>query len=75
MYFDATRMADWQIAREVENGMPTPLEWADRPGLAKGEIIPLGRVCKPSLMPGTGSNPGFRRADVDVKTGEVTGLF
>lgn len=28
-----------------------------------------------SLMPGTGSNPAFRRVDVDVKTGEVTGLF
>ena len=28
-----------------------------------------------SLMPGSGSNPGFRRVDVNVKTGEVTGLF
>jgi formate--tetrahydrofolate ligase len=28
-----------------------------------------------SLMPGTGSNPGFRRVDVDVQTGKVTGLF
>jgi methylenetetrahydrofolate dehydrogenase (NADP+)/methenyltetrahydrofolate cyclohydrolase/formyltetrahydrofolate synthetase len=28
-----------------------------------------------SLMPGTGSNPGFRRVDVDVRTGKVTGLF
>jgi len=28
-----------------------------------------------SLMPGTSSNPGFRRVDVDVNTGEVTGLF
>jgi len=28
-----------------------------------------------SLMPGTGSNPGFRRVDVDVKTGDVMGLF
>jgi formate--tetrahydrofolate ligase len=28
-----------------------------------------------SLMPGTGSNPGFRRVDVDVATGDVTGLF
>jgi formate--tetrahydrofolate ligase len=27
------------------------------------------------LMPGTGSNPGFRRIDVDTKTGEVMGLF
>ena len=28
-----------------------------------------------SLMPGTASNPGFRRVDVDVHTGKVTGLF
>jgi formate--tetrahydrofolate ligase len=28
-----------------------------------------------SLMPGTGSNPAFRRVDVDVKTGKVSGLF
>ena len=28
-----------------------------------------------SLMPGTGSNPAFRRVDVDVETGKVSGLF
>ena len=28
-----------------------------------------------SLMPGTSSNPAFRRVDVDVETGKVTGLF
>lgn len=28
-----------------------------------------------SLMPGTGSRPAFRNIDVDVRTGEVTGLF
>jgi formate--tetrahydrofolate ligase len=28
-----------------------------------------------SLMPGTSSDPAFRRVDVDVKTGKVTGLF
>jgi formyltetrahydrofolate synthetase len=27
-----------------------------------------------SMMPGTGSDPNFRRVDVDVKTGKVTGL-
>jgi hypothetical protein len=26
-------------------------------------------------MPGTSSDPAFRRVDVDVKTGKVTGLF
>jgi len=28
-----------------------------------------------SLMPGTSSNPAFRRVDVNVKTGKPTGLF
>ena len=28
-----------------------------------------------SLMPGTGSDPAFRRIDVDIETGEVRGLF
>jgi formate--tetrahydrofolate ligase len=28
-----------------------------------------------SLMPGTSSNPAFRRIDVDADTGKVTGLF
>ncbi|NQT04983.1 MAG: formate--tetrahydrofolate ligase, partial [Dehalococcoidia bacterium] len=28
-----------------------------------------------SLMPGTSSNPAFRRVDVDVNTGKVQGLF
>ena len=28
-----------------------------------------------SLMPGTGSNPAYRRVDVDVETGKVKGLF
>ena len=28
-----------------------------------------------SMMPGTGSDPAYRRVDVDTSTGEVTGLF
>lgn len=28
-----------------------------------------------SMMPGTGSNPAYRKVDVDVKTGKVSGLF
>ena len=28
-----------------------------------------------SMMPGTGSNPAYRRVDVDTKTGKVSGLF
>ena len=28
-----------------------------------------------SMMPGTGSDPAYRRIDVDTATGAVTGLF
>jgi formate--tetrahydrofolate ligase len=38
-----------------------------------GFVVPVAGDIK--LLPGTGSNPGFRRIDVDVKTGKVTGLF
>jgi formate--tetrahydrofolate ligase len=38
-----------------------------------GFIVPVAGDIK--LMPGTGSNPAFRRVDVDVKTGRVQGLF
>jgi methylenetetrahydrofolate dehydrogenase (NADP+)/methenyltetrahydrofolate cyclohydrolase/formyltetrahydrofolate synthetase len=46
MAYDATKMADWQIARAVEKNMPTPSEWKDRLGLADEEVLPMGRVCK-----------------------------
>ena len=38
-----------------------------------GFIVPVAGTI--SLMPGTGSNPAFRRIDVNVKTGRVEGLF
>ncbi|MGE4285922.1 MAG: formate--tetrahydrofolate ligase [Phycisphaerae bacterium] len=38
-----------------------------------GFIVPLAGTIK--LMPGTGSDPAFRRIDVDTKTGRVKGLF
>ncbi len=57
-------------------------------GVPKGWILPIRDVliysgakflcpCAGtiSLMPGTSSDPAFRRIDVDVKTGKVTGLF
>lgn len=46
MVYDATRMADWQIAEESEKNLPAPGEWRDRLGLEKDEVIPYGRVCK-----------------------------
>ncbi len=57
-------------------------------GVPKGWILPVrdvlifggaGFLCPMtgmiSLMPGTGSDPAYRRVDVDVNTGKVTGLF
>lgn len=59
-----------------------------RKGVPRGWILPIRDVliysgakflCPMagtiSLMPGTGSDPAFRRVDVDVKTGKVSGLF
>ena len=38
-----------------------------------GFVVPVAGDIK--LMPGTGSDPAFRRIDVDVETGRVKGLF
>jgi formate--tetrahydrofolate ligase len=38
-----------------------------------GYVVPVAGDIK--LMPGTGSNPAFRRVDVDTATGRVRGLF
>jgi formate--tetrahydrofolate ligase len=38
-----------------------------------GFVVPISGTIK--LMPGTGSDPAFRRIDVDVNTGKVHGLF
>ena len=59
-----------------------------RKGVPKGWILPVRDVLVFSgakflcpvtgaitLMPGTGSDPAYRRVDVDVKTGKVKGLF
>ena len=38
-----------------------------------GFVVPVsGKI---TLMPGTGSNPAFRRVDVDTETGRVKGIF
>lgn len=59
-----------------------------RKGVPKGWVLPVRDIlifagakflCPMtgtiSLMPGTSSDPAFRRVDVDVKTGKVIGLF
>ncbi|WP_372846847.1 formate--tetrahydrofolate ligase, partial [Pontiella sp.] len=38
-----------------------------------GFVVPVAGDIK--LLPGTGSNPGYRQIDVDTETGKVTGLF
>ena len=38
-----------------------------------GYVVPIAGDI--NLLPGTGSNPAYRRIDVDVKTGKVQGLF
>ncbi|MDD6181288.1 MAG: formate--tetrahydrofolate ligase [Desulfovibrionaceae bacterium] len=38
-----------------------------------GMVVPVAGDIM--LMPGTGSRPAFRRIDVDVESGQVTGLF
>jgi len=50
MPYDATKMADWQIAREAEKNMPSPSDWRERLGLRDDEILPMGRVCKLNFL-------------------------
>lgn len=38
-----------------------------------GFVVPVAGDIK--LMPGTASDPAYRRIDVDIKTGKVKGLF
>ena len=38
-----------------------------------GFVVPMAGDIK--LMPGTSSDPAFRRVDVDVNTGKVKGVF
>jgi formate--tetrahydrofolate ligase len=60
----------------------------DRKGVPKGWTLPIRDIllfsgakflCPMagtiSLMPGTSSDPAFRKIDVDVNTGKVSGLF
>jgi formyltetrahydrofolate synthetase len=46
MAYDATKMADWQIAEEAEKKMPTPEEWRDKLGLQHDELMGYGRIAK-----------------------------
>lgn len=50
MAYDATKMKDFEIAEAAEENMPLPYEWAEKLGLQKDEIIPMGRICKLDFM-------------------------
>ncbi|MCD4743150.1 MAG: formate--tetrahydrofolate ligase [Desulfobacteraceae bacterium] len=57
-------------------GVPTGWRLSIREVLTYGGagfIVPVAGAI--SLMPGTGSNPAFKRVDVDVETGKVQGVF
>ncbi len=57
-------------------GVPTGWKLKIREVLTYGGaqfIVPVAGAI--SLMPGTGSNPAFRRIDVDTDTGKVQGVF
>ncbi|RZB34006.1 MAG: formate--tetrahydrofolate ligase [Desulfobacteraceae bacterium Eth-SRB2] len=46
MAYNAVEMQDWQISEAAEENMPSPDEWAEKLGLQKDEILPMGRLCK-----------------------------
>ena len=50
MPYDATKMADWQIAEAAEKKMPTPEQWQQKLGLQKDEVLPMGRLSKLSFL-------------------------
>jgi formate--tetrahydrofolate ligase len=48
--YDATKLADYQIADEAERNLPTPEVWRERLGLRKDEVITYGRIAKLDFM-------------------------
>ncbi len=50
MPYDATKMADWQIAQAAEKNMPSPSAWQERLGLQEDEVLPMGRICKLNFL-------------------------
>jgi formate--tetrahydrofolate ligase len=46
MAYNAVKMQDWQISEAAEENMPTPDEWAEKLGIQKDEMLPMGRLCK-----------------------------
>ncbi len=49
-YYDATKMAEWQIGEAAEANMPTPDQWRERLNLQKDEILPYGKIARLDFM-------------------------
>ncbi len=49
-YYDATKMAEWQIGEAAEANMPTPDQWREKLNLQKDEILPYGKISKLDFM-------------------------
>lgn len=50
MPYDATKMADWEIAQATEKNMPSAAQWKDKLGLKEDELLPMGRVSKLNFL-------------------------
>src|SRR5271157_490328 len=48
--YDPVHLQNWQISQAAEERMPTPLEWRDKLGLERDEVIPMGRLCKLNFL-------------------------
>ncbi len=71
MPYDPTKMADWEISEAAEPNMPRSDEWRDRLGLARDEVIPMGRVSKLDflrIMERLGGRPDGKYVEVTAVT-------
>jgi methylenetetrahydrofolate dehydrogenase (NADP+) / methenyltetrahydrofolate cyclohydrolase / formyltetrahydrofolate synthetase len=50
MAYDATKMADWQISEAAEAQMKSVFQLQEEMGLAKDEVIPVGRIGRLDFM-------------------------
>ncbi len=50
MPYNAVEMADWQISEAAEANMPTPEQWAEKLGIQKDELLPMGRLAKVDFL-------------------------
>ncbi len=71
MAYNAVEMADWQISEAAEENMPLPEEWAEKLGLKKEEMLPMGRLGKLDflkIMDRLGDRPDGKYIEVTAIT-------